>query len=217
MQDWIINGEVQCCLKSTIIFSTYIPPQRASSSWGFVISITQSIKFRRIKLHLNKEGGLEARTDRFYTWCCTPQWYLSSVEKISLAWYQLLRICSLHQKISEKQKKISRLWLLRIFNQVKAQKQRDRLEEGKAKSQYRREKNSAIAGTFATKIFEKQENVRSLLSEGWWKPSAKPKLKLLVSRTISTLFHQISFTKAKVSICNKVSISTIKDLKKKPN
>lgn len=91
------------CSVTAIIFSTYIPPQRASSSWGFVMYITWNMKGRKIKLHLKKEEDLEARTDTLCTWCCTPHWYLSFVEEINLAWHQLLRICSLHQKISEQE------------------------------------------------------------------------------------------------------------------
>lgn len=63
------------------------------------------------------------------------------------------------QKSSEK-KKLPRLWILKIFNYIKTQKQWDPLK--KEKQRVTREKRALQQEVpFTTMIFEKQENLNS--------------------------------------------------------
>lgn len=108
---------MQCCLKSAIIFSTCIPRQKASLSWGFIMCVIWSKKDRSIKLHLKKEDDVEARADELCTWCYTQHCYLSLVESINLADITFLGYIHFIKRFLRRKRKIPRLWLLGIFNQ----------------------------------------------------------------------------------------------------
>lgn len=68
---------------------------------------------------------------------------------------------SFHKKISKEKEENPQSGSSEFL--TKAQKQEDTLEEGKVESEYQTEKSSAVAGTSATVISEKRENVRFLI------------------------------------------------------
>lgn len=156
------------------------------------------MKDRRVKLHLKNEGYLEAittRTDGLYIWCCTAHGYLSFVE-INFVWHTSFLGYVHFIKRVLRTRKIPRVWLFRIFMQVKAQKESDTLEKGKAETS-REKKSSAVEYTFTTMIFWKQEIVRFLSRKGWWNYSVKLKpLLLRLQWDNKQTKHQIPFTKS---------------------
>lgn len=189
------------------IFSTYIPPQRASSSWGFIMCIIWSKKDRRIKLRLKKEDDLEARTDELRTWCYTQHCYLSLVESINLADITFLGYIHFIERFLRRKKKISRLRLLRISNWG-----------SKAKGYLRRMKSRV-----STRQKRAQQCMYLCYCDFWetWKCEilifwrvleSFCKVKKTIGVQLIRQYTRCPSQKVKASIWNKASITTIKYL-----